>query len=1249
MPTFLRMNPPNYWLFIGLLVTDLSPLASAAEPGLAGTVRDGTLARTLAPARVIAAGETLFAARDLQAAGVDFVHRWTPPAKYADLLKKETPGGRVAVGDFDGDGKPDLFLTRPFGGSQLYRNLGDWKFENATTAAGLGEDMAWGTGAAFADVNGDGSLDLYVCCYNSPNRLYLNDGKGHLRETAGPAGLDFTGNSVMMAFSDIDNDGDLDGYLLTNRLHDVPGIPEQPTEARNFLKREGNTFTMDPKLKEYWDVLSFTPGEFMVTPAGQYDRLYRNDGTGADGVPKFTDITKAAGVMDNGQGLSATWWDYDNDGDADLYVANDFFWPDHLYRNNGDSTFTDVAPALLPHTPWFSMGSDVTDLNNDGWLDLMASDMAGSNHYKDKMGMGDMDRNVAFLEQPVPRQYMRNAVYLNGGGGGAFMECAHLLRVAGTDWTWSVRFADFDCDGWTDLYVTNGMTGDFMNSDLVAEANLKGKTVDSAPIKKDVNLAFRNLGDLKFENVSKSWGLDLAAVSFGAAMGDFDGDGDSDLLVNNFDEAPSLYENTGMSGGRLSIRLKGPAGANTWGIGARVVAEVGTQKMTRYLTLARGFASCDEPLVQFGLGSAAKVDRLTIHWPGGSQQILTDVRAGQHLTISQSKDVKPPPAPPLAPLFTNSASLDGASHSERPFDDFARQPLLQNKSSQLGPALAWGDVDGDGDDDLFFGRGAGASGYLVFNQGVATDGDAKFRVNSLAPFDADAAAEDLGALFFDSDADGDLDLYVVSGGVECEPGDEVLRDRLYVNDGHGKFAKAPAGTLPEERESGSCVVAADFDRDGDLDLFLGGRIIPGQYPLAPPSRLWRNDAGKFTDVTKTMAPALLEAGMVTGAVWSDADNDGWVDLLIVSEWGSPQLLLNKQGTLVAEPTAMGGTDLSGWWNSIDAADLDEDGDMDYVVGNFGLNTKYHPSSEHPVKMFYGDFDGSGKPQVVEAKENNEGELLPVRGKSCSQAAMPFLKQKFPLFKDFASASLQTIYSDEKLQAARHFQVTTLDTGVLWNESKPGVVKFTFAPLPRLAQIAPVFGQALADFDGDGHLDIVLAQNFYSPQRETGRMDGGLGVLLKGDGKRGFTTVWPDASGLRVNADAKSLTMTDLNGDHRPDLIFGINDGAFRRYKSNPPAGTGKAFALRLVGRKGNPGAAGARITLKTGSGRTLTAENHLGAGYLSQSQPRFSLPLSHGETPMELTIRWPDNKVSKHLGKELEIAQPGGTVLVQQP
>jgi enediyne biosynthesis protein E4 len=1225
-----------------------SNIVAAAPPISAAT--DGVVSRPLEPARGGAAGATLFAARDLKSAGVDFVHRWTPPAKYADLLKKETPGGRVAVGDFDGDDKPDLFLTRPFGGSQLYRNLGDWKFENATVAAGLGKDEAWGTGATFADVNGDGSLDLFVCSYDAPNRLYLNDGKGHLRETAREAGLDFSGSSVMMAFADIDGDGDLDGYLLTNRLHAVPGIPEMPEDARKSLRRQGDTFTMDPMLKEFWDVLSFTPGEFMVSPAGQYDRLYRNDGAGADGVPKFTDITQVAGVMDNGQGLSATWWDYDNDGDADLYVANDFFWPDHLYRNNGDSTFTDVAPELLPHTPWFSMGSDVGDLNNDGWLDFMASDMAGSNHYKDKMGMGDMDRNVAFLEQPVPRQYMRNAVYLNSGGGGAFMECAHLLRVAGTDWTWSLRFADFDCDGWTDLYVTNGMTGDFMNSDLVAEANLKGKTVEEAPLKKDVNMAFRNLGDLKFENAGKAWGLDLAAVSFGAALGDLDGDGDVDILVNNFDGAPSLYENTGVEGGRLSIRLQGAAGKNTWGIGARVVAEAGAQKMSRYLTLSHGFASCDEPLVNFGLGGAAQVDRLTIYWPGGPEQTLTAIRVGQRLTISQPEGPKPMLARQPAPLFTASASLAGASHSERLYDDFARQPLLQNQSSQLGPGLAWGDVDGDGDDDLFFGRGAGSAGYLVFNQGAATaGGDVKFAVNSFAPFDADAAAEDLGALFFDADADGDADLYVVSGGVECEPGDAVLQDRLYLNDGKGTFTKAPPGTLPDEKESGSCVVAADFDRDGDLDLLVGGRIVPGQYPLAPPSRLLDNVKGKFTDVTKTKAPALLEAGMVTGAVWSDADNDGWVDLIVVSEWGAPQLLLNKQGKLVAEPSAMGGPEMSGWWNSVDAADLDEDGDMDYVVGNFGLNTKYHPSSEHPVKMFYADFDGTGKPQVVEAKENSEGELLPVRGKSCSQAAMPFLKKKFPLFRDFASASLQSIYSDEKLKAARQFQVQTLDTGVLWNETKPSGIKFTFAPLPRLAQIAPVFGQALADFDGDGHLDIVLAQNFYSPQRETGRMDGGLGVMLKGDGKRGFVTVWPDASGLRIKADAKSLTVTDLNGDQRPDLVFGINDGELQRYNSTPPAGTGKAFALRLVGPMGNTSAAGARVSLKTSARRTLSGEIHLGGGYLSQSQPWFSLPLSEGETAVEISIRWPDGKSSSHAAAELPGAKAGGALLIRQP
>jgi hypothetical protein len=1181
----------------------------------------------------------LFARRPASETGLDFRHTWDPPPEYASARDRNFAGGGVAIGDCDGDGLADVYLSRPFGGGKLFRNKGGWRFEDATAASGLDGDRGWTTAGAWGDVDNDGDLDLYICGLDCPNRLWMNDGRGRFTERAAAAGLAFAGSSVMMAWSDYDGDGDLDGYLLTNRTHsNQPLAVTSPETMREVMRRLQRTpaggLTMPAELEELYHLVPRPGGSPVVAQAGQYDRLFRNDGAGPEGVPQFTDVTRAAGILDNGLGLSATWWDHDGDGRPDLYVANDYFGGDKLWHNNGDGTFTDRAAALLPHTAWFSMGSDVADINNDGRLDLFVADMAGSNHYKDKMSMGDMDQLGWFLEAPTPRQYMRNTLFLNSGAG-PFMEIAHLAGVAATDWTWAVKFADLDGDGWQDLYVTNGMTGDFLNSDLRSSRN---RPLSEAPVKRDVHFAFRNRGDLTFENVSAAWGLDHEGVSFGAAYGDLDGDGDPDLVVNHFEAQASVYENRSTTR-RAAVRLVGRK-SNHRGLDARLVAEVGPQRQTRYLTLARGFAGSDEPVVHFGLGRAERIDRLTVHWPGGTIQEVPNLAAGQlhSVTEPEGAPAAPPAAEPPPRLLEPTQALASARHVERPFDDFQRQPLLPNKSSQLGPGLAWGDVDGDGDTDCFLAGAAGQPGTLWLNQGPGPQGTDAFQPATVPALAADAACEDLGAIFFEADGDGDPDLYVVSGGVECEPGAPVLRDRLYLNDGRGGFTKAPDGALPDERDSGSCVAAADFDRDGDLDLFVGGRVIPGQYPASPGSRLLLNDGtGVFADVTAMRAPSLGAAGLVTAALWTDVDADGWTDLLLAAEWHPLRFFRNTDGILNDATAGSGLEGLSGWWNGLAAGDFDEDGDLDYAATNFGLNTKYHPSTDHPVRVFYGDFDGSGGAQIVEAKEQPDGRWLPVRGKSCSQNAMPFLRQKFPTFHQFASATLQEIYGPA-LTTARHLAVTTLQSGVVWNKSVPGAqgpgrrpaaaakTVLAFQPLPMLAQVAPAFGVQAADFNGDGHLDLALAHNFFSPQRETGRMDGGLGAVLIGDGKGGFHPAWPDASGLVLQADAKAMTLADLNRDGRDDLVVSVNNGPTHAWLSATAAAPARPLELR--GPPGNPHAVGARIVFRTASGGQRAAEIHLGEGYLSQPSPQRRLRLPQGTTRVE--IRWPKGATTTH-------------------
>ena len=580
----------------------------------------------------------------------------------------------------------------------------------------------------------------------------------------------------------------------------------------------------------------------------------------------------------------------------------------------------------------------------------------------------------------------------------------------------------------------------------------------------------------------------------------------------------------------------------------------------------------------------------------------------------------------------------GAVHLEqRRFDDFAKQPLLPNKLSHFGPGLAWADVDADGDDDFFLAGAAGSAGRLYSNEGSDKGSERQFVIKTVDPFEADRAFEDVGVLFLEADGDGDPDLYVVSGGVEGTGGTEDYRDRLYLNDGRGSFRPAPVGVLPPENDSGSCVCAADFDRDGDLDLFVGGRVTPGKYPLSPPSRFLRNDGSadgaRFSDMTAEWADGVSPLERVTSAVWSDVDNDGWPDLLAGTEWGPVRVLTNtptgRNGSsrkLRELSTEAGTAALTGWWNGLTAADLDHDGRIDYVAANFGSNTKYHPEPGHPVAIYYGEFDDSGVAQVVEAKTTADGALLPVRGKSCSQNAMPFLQSKFPKFHDFASATLEKIYSPEKLAGARRFEAVTLESGIFWNDTPAGgPVRLAFQSLPRFAQVAPVFGAVATDANSDGHADLVLAQNFYHPQRETGRMAGGVGAVLLGDGKRGFTGVWPSESGFGLAADARGLTTANLNGDGRAEVIAAVNDGPARVF-SAMSKGPAQTLAIRLAGPPGNPTAVGARGTLKSASGAVAAFESGAGSGWLSQSAATIFLTAVRGAEPAVLDVRWPDGQ-----------------------
>ena len=1074
--------------------------------------------------------------------GLDFVHRWSPRNKLErDQIATAFAGGAVALGDVDNDGLPEIFLTQPHRGSRLYRNLGNFKFEEVTDELGLRSELAnhWATGATFVDIQGDGFLDLYVCGYRSRNKLFVNTGKGSFVERAEQYGLDFAGASVMMSFVDFDRDGDLDAHLLTNRLSG-----QYRPRGLEFQIVDGQVVTPEKYRDEVGAILKKN-GELYPFDAGQADRLFRNDSEPDDRSPRFTDVTESAGFDGHFQGLSATWWDYNSDGWIDLYVANDFFGPDQLYRNNRDGTFSDVIQETVPNTPWFSMGSDAGDLNGDGRLDFIASDMAATTHYTQKVNMGDMDAEGWFLEHGLPRQYMRNAVYINTGTS-RFLEVAQMAGLAATDWTWAVKIVDFDSDGHNDVFFSNGMTRDFFHADLRAKMReLRDRTGENhwsdQPTLKQRNRFFRNHGSFVFEDVSNEWGVKEDTVSFGAATGDLDGDGDLDLVVNNFDDAVSLYRNNSTNGNLLKVVLRG-SGANTHAIGAEVRIETDSGQQVRVQQPVRGFFGCDPAEVIFGLGEETKVRRLTVRWPSGKEQTVTNLLAGQQITIVEANA-----APPIAEsrssemLFAERPSASLPYHIEEEFDDFRVQPLLPNKLSLMGPAMVWGDMDQNGKPDCFLGGSHGHPAQLWLQSPAG-----KLFRQRIPFFNDHEVYEDVDAAMFDADGDGDLDLYVVSGGVEGDINSEQYQDRLYLSVENG-LTVAPDGTLPDMNFSGGCVAVADFDNDGDNDLFIGARVIPGKYPTSVASKLLVNETPgpngpvRFVEAPSEIAKVLSTVGMVTDALWSDVDSDNDNDLLVTTEYGPVKLFRNDGGRFVDATVEAGLAERLGWWNCVAAADVDTDGDTDYAIGNFGWNTKYHVTKENPQLLYYGDFGDSGKLNCVEA-HLDDGTLVPNRGRSCSSRAMPFIAQKYRNFHTFATAGLADIYTAPRLQNSVKLEVNELTSGMLIND---GHGKFEFRALPQLAQIAPSFGLAFLEANGDGKIDLYVSQNFYGPQRETGRMAGGVGLLLLGNGDGSFQELEPMKSGIIIASDARGAVAVDINSDGKDDLAVAINNDTVR--------------------------------------------------------------------------------------------------------
>jgi hypothetical protein len=1138
---------------------------------------------------------------------------------YKNTMSRHKPnlfgetGSGVAIADFDNDGLPDVYLTGSDVDNRLFRNLGGLKFEDVTEKAGVdgrivGENVA-ASGATFADIDNDGDLDLYVCNMGAPNLLYINQNDGTFLEQTRLRGADYKGGSKLANFCDFDRDGDLDFYLTTYQ-------DEVPKDIQIYEVVDGVTRVKKGN-EEYGSVINGR-----TSRAGEQDWLFRNKGDGS-----FEKLGEECGISGFDANLSSIWLDYDDDGWQDIYVSSDFKQPDHLYRNNHDGTFTDVLGDSVRHTPWFSMGLDAADLNNDGLLDLMVGDMADPDHYGQKVNMGDMATSGWFLVWGAPRQFMQNCLFVNAGNG-RLMEQAAISGLSKTDWTWAIRMVDLDNDGKLDVYVTNGHARDNMNGDLwVQLQKMKNEEHDEAelvefarqmPTRKDTNMVFRNEGDLQFKPMASPWGLDHNGISHGAAFADLDGDGDLDAVVNNFYEPVSVYRNDSRQGDRLIVQLRCRSN-NYFGTGSKVEIWQKENYQRRDLIPARGYLGSDPMEVHFGLPVSTPIDRMKITWPDGTSQEYSDLATNHLYRVIESKDRKPE-AKQTSPdlLFANSTESFGVNfrHQENEFDDFAREPLLPFQLSRLGGSVAIGDVNNDGFPDLFCGGACGQSGELMINE------EGKSYRTTEGPWKAHSKLEDMGILFFDADQDSDLDLYVCSGGNEFDSGATEYADRLYLNDGDGNFTFA-ADALPATTHSSGSVCAADFDRDGDLDLFVGSRSVPGKYPLTPTSSLLVNEGGSFKLASDEIGGGCTKKGLVNSAIWSDFDNDGWIDLILALEWGPIAVFKNREGKLVDATEDAGIHEQLGWWHGIAAGDLDFDGDIDYVVTNQGHNTKYHTSPEHPHRLYYDDFDKNGTLDLVEAEFEGDTEY-PVRGRSCSSRCMPFIAQKFETFHDFSKASLSDIYETDTKERPFH-SVMTLDSVVLWND---GEGFFDVQSLGHQAQSSPAYGVAIADFDGDSNLDILLANNFFGSQPETGYMDGGLGLFIKGLGNREFKEIWPNESGVSLSGDSNGLGIADIDRDGDFDAIVAVNNEPLEILRNDST--NMASLTIELIGSGGNPTAVGAKVMLE-GETAKQVFEVHAGGSYLAQSQSNM-IPISASqlEKLKSIIVSWPDGKTSIH-------------------